>query len=212
MLSIFSYVAGSFVHPPWRNVWFISFVHFLIGLSVFPEWSRVSCLYILEIKPLSESIIGKYVFPYSWFPFYFAVFFSHAEAFYFDEIHLFIPSFMSLALGDIPVKTLLHGISEIFLPISSCMTFIVSRLIFKSFIHLGFIFVYKLVVEFRFFASSCPALPTPFVEEAILIPFYVSVPFVKYLLTIETWVYFCAFYCVPLISVSVLMPVPDCFN
>ena len=31
-------------------------------------------------------IIGKYVFPYSWFSFYFnTVFFSHAEAFYFDE-------------------------------------------------------------------------------------------------------------------------------
>ena len=31
--------------------------------------------------------------------------------------HLFILSFMSLALGDILVKILLHGISEIFLPL-----------------------------------------------------------------------------------------------
>ena len=30
--------------------------------------------------------------------------------------HLFILSFMSLALGDILVRILLHGISEIFLP------------------------------------------------------------------------------------------------
>ena len=28
--------------------------HFLIGLFVFLEWSRVSSLYILEIRPLSE--------------------------------------------------------------------------------------------------------------------------------------------------------------
>ena len=28
--------------------------HFLIGLFVFLEWSHVSSLYILEIKPLSE--------------------------------------------------------------------------------------------------------------------------------------------------------------
>ena len=31
-----------------------SFAHFLIGLFVFLEWSHVSSLYILEIKPLSE--------------------------------------------------------------------------------------------------------------------------------------------------------------
>ena len=33
---------------------FKSFAHFLIGLFVFLEWIRVSSLYILEIKPLSE--------------------------------------------------------------------------------------------------------------------------------------------------------------
>ena len=30
-------------------------------------------------------ISGRYIFPYNWFPLHFAVFFSHAEAFYFDE-------------------------------------------------------------------------------------------------------------------------------
>ena len=44
--------------------------------------------------------------------------------------HLFILSFMSLALGNISVKTLLHGLSEIFLPIMSSKTFTVSQLIF----------------------------------------------------------------------------------
>ena len=39
--------------------------------------------------------------------------------------HLFILSFMSLALGDILVKILLHGISEIFLPMFSSRTFMV---------------------------------------------------------------------------------------
>ena len=89
---------------------------------------------------------------------------------------------MSLALGDISVKILLHGIAEIFLPMFSSRTFIVSQLIFKSFIHLEFIFEYvvKLVVELHFLACSCPDLPTPFVEEAIFTPFYTSVPFVKY--------------------------------
>ena len=36
---------------------------------------------------LVQGIIGKHVFPYSWFPFHFVdVFFSHAEAFYFDVV------------------------------------------------------------------------------------------------------------------------------
>ena len=53
----------------------------------------------------------------NWFPFHFtAVFLSHAEAFYFDESHLFILSFMSLALGQKSVRILLRGMSKIFLP------------------------------------------------------------------------------------------------
>ena len=36
--------------------------------------------------------------------------------------HLFILYFMSFALGDILVKILLHGISEIFLPMFSSRT------------------------------------------------------------------------------------------
>ena len=38
---------------------FESFAHFLIGLFVFPEWSPVSSLDILEIKPLSQGgVVG----------------------------------------------------------------------------------------------------------------------------------------------------------
>ena len=56
--------------------------------------------------------------------------------------HLFILSFMSLALGNMSVRMLLHGMSEIFLPMFSSRTFMVSQFIFKSFLHLEFIFVY----------------------------------------------------------------------
>ena len=56
--------------------------------------------------------------------------------------HLFILSFMSLALGDMSVRILLRGMSEIFLPMFSSRTFMVLQLIFKSFTHLEFIFVY----------------------------------------------------------------------
>ena len=53
----------------------------------------MSSLYILEIRPLSEVSLAN-VFPYCWFSFHFAdVYFSHEEAFYFDEI-LFVYSFL----------------------------------------------------------------------------------------------------------------------
>ncbi|KAF6099693.1 hypothetical protein HJG60_011459 [Phyllostomus discolor] len=65
---------------------FKSFAPFLIGLLLFLECSHVNSLYILEIRPLPEVSLAN-VFPYSWFSFYFnTVFFSHAEAFYFDEV------------------------------------------------------------------------------------------------------------------------------
>ena len=41
----------------------MSLAHFLLGLFVFLEWSHVSSLYILEIKPLSEVSLAN-VFPY----------------------------------------------------------------------------------------------------------------------------------------------------
>ena len=90
-----------------------------------------------------QDIVGKYILPRGWFPFHFAnAFFSHAKFFILMKSHLFILSFTSLALGDISVKILLHGISEIFLPMFSSRVFMVSQLIFKSFIHIEFIFVY----------------------------------------------------------------------
>ena len=52
--------------------------------------------------------------------------------------HLFILSFMSLALGDVPVRMLLYGMSEIFLLMFSSKTFMVLQLIFKlSLIHIS---------------------------------------------------------------------------
>ena len=52
------------------------------------------------------------------------------------------PGMDSLAFRDVPVRMLLHGMCEMFLPMFSSRTFMVLRLIFKSFIHLELIFVY----------------------------------------------------------------------
>ena len=68
-----------------------------------PFFNWVACLLRVESceffiyfgdQALVWGIIGKYVFPYGWFSFHFnAVFFNHAEAFYFDEIP-FVYSFL----------------------------------------------------------------------------------------------------------------------
>ena len=122
---------------------FKSFAHFLIGLFVFLGWSCVNSLYILEIKPLSELLLAN-MFSHMVGSFFILMLFSLAtkKLFILMRSHLFILSFMSLALGDISVKILLHEISEIFLFMFSSNTSMVLQLIFKSFIHLEFIFVY----------------------------------------------------------------------
>ena len=122
---------------------FKSFAHFLIGLFVFLEWSHVSSLYILEIRPLSEVSLAN-MFSHTVGSLCNLVLFSLAtqKLFILMRSHLFILSFMSLDLGDVSVRMLLSGMSEIFLPMFSSRTFMVLQLIFKYFIHLEFIFVY----------------------------------------------------------------------
>ena len=83
-----------------------SFPQFLIGLFVFLVLSCMSCLYILEISPLSVvslSIIFSHSEGYLLFAFSFhflrvVVSFS-AKAFKFNQSHLFTFVFISVTLG-----------------------------------------------------------------------------------------------------------------
>ena len=163
---------------------FKSFAHFLIGLIVFLEWSHVSSLYILEIKPLSEVSLAN-MFSHIIGSLSILMLFSLAlqKLFVLMRSHLFILSFMSLALRDISVKILLHGMSEMFLLIFSSRTYMVSWLKFKSFIHLELIFVYGVSwwsSFFFFFLHVAVQIFQHHLSEAIFTPFYASAPFVKY--------------------------------
>ena len=103
----------------------------------------LSSLYILEITLLSkESLVN--IFSHKLGSLFILPMFSLAmqKLFILMKSPLFILSFMALALEDIPVKILLHGISEIFLSVLSSRTFMALQLIFKSFIHLDPIFGY----------------------------------------------------------------------
>ena len=102
----------------------------------------MSSLYILEIRPLSEVSLAN-MFSHTVGSLYILALFTLAmqKLFILMRSHLFILYFMSLPLGDMSVRMLLRGMSEIFLPIFSSRTFMVLQLIFNSFIHLEFIFV-----------------------------------------------------------------------
>ena len=105
----------------------------------------MSSLCILEISPFSEVSLAN-MFSHTVGSLCNLVLFSLAlqKLFILMRSHLLILSFMSLALGDMSLRKLLHGMSEIFLPMFSSRTVMVLRLIFKSFIHPEFTFLYDL--------------------------------------------------------------------
>ena len=127
ILSILSYVSGYVLLGEVSVQVLCPFFNSVVCLS-----GVESCEFFIYFgdQTLVRDIIGKYIFPYCWFPFHFTVVFSHAELFNLMRSHLFIPSFISLVLRDVSVKILLCGISENLLPMCSSRTFIVSRLIF----------------------------------------------------------------------------------
>jgi len=52
--------------------------------------------------------------------------------------------------------------------------------------------------------------PAPLVKEIVFSPLYILASFVKGKVSIGVWVYLKVFYFVPLISISVFVPVPYC--
>ena len=121
----------------------------------------MSCLYILEIKPLLvapfvdvflQSICSLFVL--------FMVSFAVQNLISLIRPHLFIVYFISFALGDWSKKKLLRFISENVLPLFSSRSFVVSRLTFKS----KPFWVYFCVwceggFYIRWFTCGCPAFP-----------------------------------------------------
>ena len=86
----------------------------------------MSSLYILEMRPLSEVSLAN-MFSHTLGSVCILMLFSLAvqKHIILMRSHLFILSFMSLALGDVSVRMLLREMSEIFLPMFSSRTFMV---------------------------------------------------------------------------------------
>ena len=98
------------------------------------------------------------------------------------------------------------------LPVFSSKSFIVSGLTFRSVIHFEFTFAYGVRKRSHSFTYTCPVFPAPFIDEAVFAPVYILALFVKNKVPIGAWVYFWAFYLVPLVYISVFVPVPYCLD
>ena len=105
----------------------------------------MSSLYILEINPLSVASFAN-IFSHSEGCLFILFMFSFAmpKLLSFIRSHLFIFVFISFALGGGSKKILLQFMSKSVLPVFYSRSFVVSGLIFRSLIHLEFIFVYGL--------------------------------------------------------------------
>ena len=67
-------------------------------------------------------------------------------------------------------------------------------------------------VLISFFYMQLSFFPAPLTEETIFSPLYILASLVKDWLTIYVWVYFWAFYPVPMIYISVSVPIPYSFD
>ena len=149
MLSIFP-CAWASVCLLWRNVYLDLLFFWIELLFFFFTLSCMSCLYILEFKPLSATS--------------FANIFFHSECCLFVLImvsilclirsHLFIFGFIFITLGGGTKKTLLKFMSECVLSMFLSKSFIVSSLTFRSLIHFKFIFMSGIDLCYCFFHFS----------------------------------------------------------
>ena len=90
----------------------------------------------------------------------------------------------------------------------------VSGLTFRSLIHFEFIFVYgvRKCSSFILVQVIDHLFPAPLVKEIVFSSLYILASFVKDKVSIGAWIYPWAFYFVPLIYISVFVPVPYCLD
>ena len=126
--------------------------HFLTRLWGFIILSCVSCLYVLDINPLSVISFAN-IFPHSVSCLFILlmVCFAVQKLLSLIRSNLFILTFGSLVWGDRSKKLLLRLMSKSVLPMFSSRIFMVFGLTFKSLIHFEFIFVYSVIKSSNFF-------------------------------------------------------------
>ena len=100
------------------------------------------------------------------------------------------------------------------LPIFSSKSFIVSDLTFRYLMHFEFVFVYDVrkCSNFILLHVAIQFSQHHLLKRLSLPPLYIFASFVKNKVSIGAWLYFWAFYLVPLVYISVFVPVPYCLD
>ena len=90
----------------------------------------------------------------------------------------------------------------------------VSGLTFRFLIHFEFIFVYGVIKCSSFILLQVVDQFSQhhLLKEVVFFPLYILASFVEDKVTIGAWIYLWAFYSVPLIYISVFVPVPYCLD
>ena len=116
-----------------------------------------------------------------------------------------IISFTYCILGAVSKKSLPNTVIQIFSIISS-RSYVNFHFTFGPMIHFVFIFVkgVRFTCRFLFFTCGCPVVPTSFVKR---LSSPVSKSWCLYLYEPISWISV-----VPLIYLSILSPIPHCFN
>src|SRR5574340_16670 len=96
----------------------------------------------------------------------------------------------------------------------SSRSFIVSGLTLRSLIHFEFIFVYgvRKCSSFILLQVVDQFSQHHLLKEIVFSLLYIFASFVKDKVSIGAWIYLWPFYCVPLIYISVFVPVPYCLD
>ena len=103
--------------------------------------------------------------------------------------------------------------SESVLPMFSSRSFIVSGLMLRSLIHFEFISVYGVRKCYSFILLQVvDQFSQHHLLKIVFNPLYILASFVKDKVSIGVWIYLWAFYFLPLIYISVFVPVPYCLN
>lgn len=183
MMSIFSCAYWLFVLSLEKHV-FKFFAHLWIGLV----FLLLSCLYILDFGPLSDTMICKYFLSFCGLSFLFLIIFS-TQVLKFWWSPTYVLSVVACASGVIYKKTLPNPRSQRFTPTLSlalAKSFIALALKFRSLSYFELIFIYGVRQEPKFilFTYRYPVGPAPFVEKTFLFPLTDLCSLVKNQLTI----------------------------
>ena len=94
----------------------------------------------------------------------------------------------------------------------SSRSFIVFCLTFRSLIHFELMCMVLESVLVSFFYTWLTSFPSTIVKKVVFSSLYILASFIEDKMSIGAWIYLWAFYFVPLIYISVFVPVPYCLE